>query len=163
MADALDVPSRYLDRFWSMVGKGDEGECWDWVAGVSNRGYGTIRWPVEGGPATRTTSAHRVSYAIANGPIPAGLHVCHTCDRPICVNPAHLFLGTHADNMADRSAKGRLVNPNLGVTHCIRGHEFTEENTYRNGKRRQCRTCQRLRQQRYQAARKLALVKDGEQ
>ncbi len=90
------------ERFWSKVDKGllSEG-CWIWTASQSDWGYGYFS--VDG----RMKKAHRVSWTIVNGEIPEGLHVLHRCDNPPCVNPSHLFLGTHQDNMADHVAKGR--------------------------------------------------------
>lgn len=77
--------------------------CWLWTAGVNGKGYGNV---CSGGRGAMLLS-HRVSWAIHRGPIPTGLCVLHRCDTPACVNPAHLFLGTHLDNARDRHRKGR--------------------------------------------------------
>ncbi len=102
----------------------------------SRSGYGSIRCDQGKG---KHVYAHRLAYELTYGPIPRGLFVCHHCDVRRCIEPTHLFLGTHRDNMADMVAKGR----GFGSAHCKRGHAFTPENTrwYRSGQRR-CRTCQ---------------------
>jgi len=89
------------DRFWTKVDK--SGECWTWTAHRTDKGYGVLGGARDG----KNAPAHRVSWELANGLIPDGLWVLHSCDNPPCVNPAHLFLGSAADNTADMMAKGR--------------------------------------------------------
>lgn len=84
--------------------------CVEWKKAIDRQGYGRIK---QGG---KTYLAHRVSYQLSNGYIPCGLFVCHKCDNRKCVNPAHLFLGTHLDNMCDMRAKNRRFVP-LGDFH----------------------------------------------
>ena len=77
------------------------GGCWPWTGARSGGGYGYLWW------RGRSRQAHRLSFAAANGSIPAGAFILHRCDNPRCVNPAHLFAGSHADNMRDMFSKGR--------------------------------------------------------
>ncbi len=88
-------------RFWSHVDVRGPDDCWLWTAACSGDGYGTTKV----GP--KVYGAHRLSYLIAHGRPIRNWHICHHCDTPKCVNPKHLFLGTHMDNMNDRDAKGR--------------------------------------------------------
>lgn len=75
--------------------------CWNWTAAKDSCGYGRI-WHNE-----KNSTAHTVSYSVFRGEIPEGKHVLHSCDNPSCINPEHLWLGTHADNMADKARKKR--------------------------------------------------------
>src|SRR5690242_6357246 len=88
-------------------------ECWEWNGARSARGYGKKKIMF------RDYTTHRLAYAWANGPIPAGMLVMHTCDNPPCCNPRHLRLGTHLDNQRDKAAKGR--HPEQARTECPQG------------------------------------------
>lgn len=90
-------------QFWDNVHKTDT--CWLWKKARTKDDYGLMSF------AGKQYKAHRLSWLLAHGAIPAGLHVLHRCDTPNCVRPEHLFLGTHRDNMADRAIKGRANLP----------------------------------------------------
>lgn len=92
-------------RFWMKVDK-TEG-CWNWTASIMATGYGCIRRD------DRTQTAHRVSYELANGPIPAGIQIDHICHNRACVNPDHLRPVTHKQNGENRS--GPQCNTKSGV------------------------------------------------
>ena len=104
-----------VERFWSKVTR--SAGCWEWQGSHNTRNgvatYGTLE---SGG---RTVGAHRLSWEIHHGAVPAGRCVLHRCDNPSCVNPGHLWLGSHADNMRDMKEKGRAAHvppPNARLT-----------------------------------------------
>jgi hypothetical protein len=126
-------------RFLAKVEKTDS--CWHWKAGTT-KGYG--RFWVGDRKTGRTAAAHRVSYQLFVGPIPDGMALDHLCRNRRCVNPQHLEPVTSTENvMRGMSAPAQ----NAGKTHCLRGHEFTPENTYLQQPKgwRQCRTCYSIR------------------
>ena len=98
----LDRGKVSMQRFWDSVDKRGADECWPWLRGRNRRGYGQARTP-----SGKWTSAPRVAWELTHGPIPEGLFTCHTCDNPPCCNPAHLWLGSAAENQTDMATKGR--------------------------------------------------------
>ncbi len=86
--------------------------CWLWLGPAQNMGYGVVNYQ------RKAHLAHRIAYEITNGPIPEGMEICHRCDVPLCVNPDHLFMGSHAENMGDCRKKGRIRIPGFqGSAH----------------------------------------------
>lgn len=130
-----------VELFFRHVDKTDN--CWLWVGAKTKNGYGKL------GRDLKTISAHRYSFEIHNGAIPDGMLVCHQCDVRSCVNPHHLFLGTHKDNYIDCVNKGRFVTNtaafnirNKNRTECKNGHKWEKENIYISPKgHRSCRSC----------------------
>lgn len=92
-------------RLWRRVKRGKRSACWEWRGSWATNGYGRMR------VGSKIMSVHRVAWEVTNGPVPDGLFVCHKCDNKLCCNPRHLFIGTAADNNADRDRKGRTRAP----------------------------------------------------
>lgn len=133
--------NKLLVRLYSKVERNPLTDCLEWTGSLDKNGYGKLK--VQG----KQYYTHRIAYQLGYGLDPKELFVCHKCDNPKCVNPQHLFLGTHQDNMDDMLRKGRHTNQNKKKTHCKYGHEFTVENTKNyfnkstNQNMRQCKKC----------------------
>lgn len=142
---------RILARFASRVHVDSTTGCWLWTGGLGSHGYGCFSIGFAG-----IVKAHQASYYIFKGALPRGQYVLdHTCDVRSCVNPRHLRKITWAANKA-RGNSGPAINARK--THCVYGHAFTKENTYRwPGKRRgrNCKTCRSIAMRRFYAKKKL--------
>ena len=99
------MDEKTIARFWSKVDRKGPSECWEWTAYRNRKGYGMLNT----GGRPRMTMTHRISWQLQGLDIPEGMIICHRCDNPACVNPGHLFLGTHGDNARDRNAKLRAA------------------------------------------------------
>lgn len=116
MPDSIPLPplsEKDIQRFCEKIDIRGPNECWPWKAGLTTEGYGKF-WA-----AKRTILASRVAYFLHHGADPFPLQACHSCDTPACCNGAHTFRGTQADNMLDKSKKGRGYFP--GPTVPLRG------------------------------------------
>ncbi len=143
---SVPLSLRFFDK---VIKPEDPHACWLWTGSAVN-GYGDI-W-VDG----KKRRATQVSWSLFhNLPFPDGMEACHSCDNPPCVNPKHIWVGTHQQNMADSKSKGRHKFNEVGfenkwkaqrlMTHCHRGHEFTEKNTRRNtAGHRLCAACVKI-------------------
>jgi hypothetical protein len=127
------------------------GGCLLFTGATDKAGYGALSIPTEP-PCSGylhkgkwRVLAHRLAWALVNGPIPKGHYICHRCDTPGCINPTHLFLGTPADNTHDAIAKGRITPAKAA---CHKGHR---EWSGPPGAKRRCLACHRLNQARYRS------------
>lgn len=130
-----------LTRFWDKIDKkiGDVHpelgtRCWLWTASTDGKDYGQIR------VAGKLQKTHRIAYAQEHGHIPNGYVVDHLCRVHRCCRPSHLEAVTGAENTRRGIARCSKI------THCPRGHEYNDTNTYRYKNERHCKPCQRTRQ-----------------
>lgn len=150
--DALPKAPKFISR----VSLDENSGCWIWDGCKGRRTYGSFR---QGG---RTFRAHRYSYATFVGDIAPGMFICHHCDNPPCVNPAHLFQGTCADNVADMIAKRRDAGPmriNRDAEACVQGHPLEGKNLFvKRGGERVCKACRDAAWRKHRMAKRAVIM-----
>lgn len=115
--EVVSRPHTFPDSYWSNVDRRGPGECWPWIGRCVKGGYGRVFVGYSHERKTIMQLAHRVAWELDHGEsIPANMLIRHKCDNPPCQNPAHLELGTHLENMQDRTDRGRH-NPARGAVH----------------------------------------------
>ncbi len=133
MASKRITLEQVIARFWKRVEKTDY--CWNWKGILTRSGYPHFSFHGE------YANGHRFAYSMLRGPIPNGLVLDHLCRNRACVNPDHLEPVSLKTNILRGTG---LAAINAKKTHCVRGHEFTPENTYRSSSGRDCRTCRQI-------------------
>lgn len=113
---------------WNRVCPEPNTGCWLWCLTRNAKGYGRVEY------RGKTVAAHRLSYELHRGPIPAGMLVCHTCDTPACCNPDHLWLGTPQQNALDSVAKGRYRAGGHHVAGRRKAGAVSERTRYRRAR-----------------------------
>lgn len=142
------------ERFWAKVDKDAAVQphmatnCWEWTAYRRPNSYGLFKLH---GKYGRRVHAHRWAWEELHGPILNDLEIDHVCRNPLCVRPDHLDLVTHQENVR----RALPYRRDMKRTHCVlRGHEFTEENTYIWGNNRSCKKCRFIRESTKRSMRK---------
>lgn len=141
----LSIPNpsdKDQERFWSKV-QFNGHQCWNWLGGVSNNGYGRFCFGRRG-----QIVAHRVSFQLVYGLVPEGLVLDHICHNRICVNPVHLRIVTKRINAIENS--NSMSAKQVLQTHCIRGHPLSGENLFsyvdrKGSTHRECKECRNMR------------------
>lgn len=150
----IPVPEGVRARFWAKVDKRGPDECWPWTACRNRKGYGRACIGHQ-----KMVPASRLSFVLAGGALSTDQVIDHLCRNPICVNPAHLEAVTNAENVRRGEAGKNIVERGLATTHCLRGHEYTPENTVLNQNgHRACRECGIQRKRRQRAAARQTLI-----